>query len=259
MTLTTTTTRPLVSRWAEGARQTLLLAQWQLRRQAQHLPLLVAVQGFIAVATILGYGLLIGDPDPAAALFLATGAPTITLISVGLVMTPQMVVQGRTEGSLDWMRTLPVPRIGFLLSDLMVWTLIALPGMVLGIAAGVWRFGIQLSIAPWFVPAALLVSLTASAVGYAMATLLPAAVAMIMTQALIFVVLLFSPVSYPSDRMPGWLQEAHQWLPIEPMAQLIRAGLAHDTFTMPARSMIVLAVWAGVALIGAALALRKRS
>ena len=259
MTLTTTTARPLISRWGEGTRQTLLLAQWQLRRQAQHLPLLVAVQGFIAVATILGYGLLIGDPDPAAALFLATGAPTITLISVGLVMTPQRVVQGRTEGSLDWMRTLPVPRIGFLLSDLMVWTLIALPGMVLGIAAGVWRFGIQLSIAPWFVPAALLVSLTAAAVGYAMATLLPAAVAMIMTQALIFVVLLFSPVSYPADRMPGWLQEAHRWLPIEPMAQLIRAGLAQDTFTMPGRSLAVLAVWAGVALTGAALALRTRT
>lgn len=251
--------RPFSSRLRAGLAQTLLLAQWQLRRQSQHLPLLVVVQVFVAVATVLGYGLLIGNPDPATAEFLATGAPTITLITVGLVMTPQMVVQGKTEGSLDWMRTLPVPRLGFLISDLLVWTLVALPGMALGIAAGVWRFDVHLSIAWWFIPAAILVSLTAAAVGYAMATLLPPAVAMLMTQALIFVVLLFSQVSYPADRMPHWLQEAHLWLPIEPMAQLIRSGLAQDSFTMPVRSMIVLLAWACFAVTGAAFALQRRS
>ena len=103
----------------DGVRQTLLLAQWQLRRQSQFLPLMVVVQVFMAVATVVGYGLLVGDPDPVTALFLATGAPTITLVTVGLVMVPQMVGQSRMEGSLDWMRTLPVPRIAFLLSDLL--------------------------------------------------------------------------------------------------------------------------------------------
>lgn len=258
MTALTAATGRTARRPFEGLGQTLLLAQWQARRQAQNLPLLIVVQAFIAVATIVGYGMLIGNPSPAEALFLATGAPTITLITVGLVMTPQMVVQGRTEGSLDWLRTLPVPRIGYLLSDLLVWTLIALPGMALGIAAGVWRFAVPLSIAPWFVLAALLVSLTASAVGYSLATLLPAQVAMLMTQALIFIVLLFSPVSYPADRMPAWLQAAHQWLPIEPMAQLIRAGLAADSFTVPGRSLVVLLVWAVLALAGASWALHQR-
>ncbi|MBU5422912.1 ABC transporter permease [Cellulomonas hominis] len=220
---------------------------------------MVVVQVFMAVATVVGYGLLVGDPDPVTALYLATGAPTVTLITVGLVMTPQMQSQSRIEGSLDWMRTLPVPRTLFLISDLLIWTLLALPGMVLGVVAGVLRFDIDLSLAPWLVPGALLVSLTAAAVGYAMASLLAPALAMLLTQALVFVVLLFSPVSYPAERMPGWLQAAHEWLPIEPMAQLVRSGLASDAFSMPARSLVVLLVWCVASVVGATWALRRRA
>lgn len=238
--------------------QTLLLTQWQFRRQATMLPLLVVVQVFLAIATILGFGLVIGDPPPEQALYLATGAPTITLVMVGLVMTPQMLSQSRTEGSLDWMRTLPVPRGSFLVSDLLVWTLIALPGMVLGIVTGVLRFDVDLSPAPWLVPAALLVSLTAAAVGYGMASLLKPTLAMLMTQVLVFVILLFTPVSFPADRMPGWLQTAHEWFPFEPMAQLIRSGLAHDTFSMPGRSLAVLLAWCAASVAGATWALRRR-
>lgn len=239
--------------------QGLLLTQWQLRRQSAYLPLMVVVQVMLSVATILGYGMLVGDVSPELALFLATGAPTITLITVGLVMTPQMVGSARTEGSLDWMRTLPVPRALYLVSDLAIWTLIALPGMVLGIVAGVLRFDVALSPAWWIVPGSLLVSLTAAAVGYAMATLLKPAVAMLMTQFLVFVVLLFSPVSFPAERMPTWLQHAHEWLPIEPMATLIRSGLAHDTFDMPLRSLLVLLTWCVLCVSGALWALRRRA
>ncbi|GIG36178.1 ABC transporter permease [Cellulomonas pakistanensis] len=239
--------------------QTLLLTQWQFRRQATMLPLLVLVQVFLAIATILGFGLVIGDPPPDQALYLATGAPTITLVMVGLVMTPQMLSQSRTEGSLDWMRTLPVPRGLFLVSDLLVWTLIALPGMVLGIVTGVLRFDVDLSPAPWLVPATLLVSLTAAAVGYGMASLLKPTLAMLMTQVLVFVILLFTPVSYPADRMPAWLQAAHEWLPFEPMAQLIRSGLASDAFSMPGRSLVVLLAWCAASVAGATWALRRRA
>ncbi|TFC83773.1 ABC transporter permease [Cryobacterium cheniae] len=240
-------------------RQTLLLTQWQFRRQAQALPLLVTVQIFMAIATVVGYGLLVGAPSPEVALYLATGAPTVTLITVGLVMTPQIVAQSKTEGSFDWMRTLPVPRTAFLFSDLLVWTLLALPGMVLGVIAGALRFDITLSPAPWIVAAVIVVSITAAAVGYAMATLLPPAVATLLTQMLIFIVMLFSPVSYPASRLPDWLATAHEFLPIEPMAQLIRAGLVQNEFTMPAHSIIVLGIWCAASILGAVAALRRQS
>ena len=240
-------------------RQGLLLAQWQLRRQSAFLPLLVVVQVAMAVATVVGYGLLVGDPTPEVALYLATGAPTITLITVGLVMTPQMVAQTKTEGSFDWIRTLPVPRFLFLASDLAIWTVLALPGLVLGIIAGALRFHVTLTVAPWIGLAILFVSLTSAAVGYAIGTVLPPAIANLTTQLLLFLVLLFSPVSYPVDRMPDWLQTLHLFLPIEPMAQLMRTGLAGDTFSVPLRSMLVLAGWCVVAVLGALAALRRRA
>ncbi|QIM15424.1 ABC transporter permease [Leucobacter insecticola] len=239
--------------------QTGLMLRWQLRRSLESIPLLIVVQAFLAVTTVLGYKLLIGDVSPEMGLYLATGAPTVTLIMVGLVMTPQQVVQAKTEGTFDWMRTLPVPRMVFLIADMVMWTLIALPGMVLGVFIGAWRFDVELTVSPWVVPAALLVSLTAAAVGYAIAVLVKPAVAHLISQALVFVVLLFAPVSYPADRMPEWLQRAHEWLPIAPMAELLRATLDTSAFSMSGRSLVVLLVWAAAALVAVGVALKRRA
>lgn len=240
-------------------RQTFLLMQWQARRLTEALPLLVVVQVLLSVSTIYGYGMLAGNPTGADALYLATGAPTVALITVGLVMTPQIVAQAKTEGSLDWLRTLPVPRLLFLVSDLLLWTVLALPGVVLGVFAGVWRFGVQLSVAPWLVPAAMAISLTAAAVGYSLATLLKPALANLLTQVLVFVILLFSPISYPAERMPEPVQAVQAFLPFQPMAEVMRAGLASADFTVSVQSVAVLAAWCALAMVGAALALRKQA
>lgn len=240
-------------------RQYGLLTQWQLRRQSASLPILVIVQALLAVGTVLGFGIIMGEMSGTAALFLATGAPTVTLITVGLVMAPQMLSQAKTEGSSAWMMTLPVPRLAFLAADLTVWTLVALPGTLLALVAGVARYGIELSIAPWALPAAVLVSLTAAAVGYAMAAVLPPTIAQLMTQLLIFAILLFSPITFPAERLPDWLAGLHRVLPVEPMAELIRAGLAQDAFAVPASSVAVLLAWCAGAVLLAAVALRRRA
>lgn len=240
-------------------RQYGLLTRWQLQRQSAYIPLLVVVQAALAAGTVLGFGILMGDLDPGSSLFLATGAPTITLIVVGLVMAPQMLAQAKTEGSSQWLMTLPVPRLVFLAADLTVWTLIALPGTVLALAVGVLRYDITLSVVWWVVPAALLVSLTAAAIGYAMAALLPPQVAQLMTQLVVFVILLFSPISVAVERFPGWLATVHQWLPISPMAELLRAGLANDVFSVPPRSLAVLLAWCVASVVLAGIALRRRT
>ncbi|GAB2474667.1 ABC transporter permease [Xylanimonas ulmi] len=256
---TLTTVTPGATTPASSLRQLGLLMQWQARRMSQWLPLLVVIQVLLAVTTVFGYGLLVGSPPREAALYLATGAPTITLIMVGLVMAPQQVAQARTEGSLDWMRTLPVPRWTFLTADLAVWSLVALPGTVLGVVVGAWRFDIALSVSPWILLAAPVVSLTAATVGYSMATLLPPQVAQLLSQVIVFVVLLFSPVSYPAARMPGWLAGVHEWLPVQPMAEVMRASLVSDEFGVSPRTVVVLAVWCAAAVAGACRALRRRS
>ena len=42
------------------------------------------------------------------------------------------------------------------------------------------------------------------------------------------------------------------------MAQLIRAGLAQDHFSMPGRALVVLILWCVASVLGAVAALRHR-
>ena len=73
-------------------------------------PLAIVVQGLFALGIVAGYPLLFPELDRQTMLFLATGAPAITLITMGVVAVPQLVAQAKTEGTLDYMRALPGPR-----------------------------------------------------------------------------------------------------------------------------------------------------
>ena len=244
-----------VARW----RQFGLVFQWQLRRNLTLMPLYVVVQLVLSVATVVGYGLLIGDPAPDAARYLVTGAPTISLVMLGLAMTPQFVAQSRTEGSLDWMRALPISRPVFLLADLAVWTMVALPGLVLSIIVGALRVHLDLSMSWLIVPAALLIALTSASIGYAIANLCPPTLAQLISQVLVFVILLFSPLSYPADRLPQWGQAVHHWLPLESMGEIMRHTILSADFAAPLSAWLLLAAWCAAAVAGASWALGRRS
>jgi ABC-2 type transport system permease protein len=219
-----------------------LLVQWRFRRTAAALPLIVVVQAAFALGVVLGFPLLLPSLDAESVLYLTTGAPAIALISLGLVGVPQDVAQAKLDGSLDFARSLPVPRVGVLLADVTVWLASALPGMVLAVLAGALRF--DLSLHPTFsaIPVVLLVSLTSSAVGYAIAVVCSPGTAGMISQVLAVLVLMFSPLAFPSERLPGWLATIHGVLPIEAMGDLVRGALLGTATT--GRPMLLLASWA---------------
>ena len=95
-----------------------LLVAWQGLRLKTFLPLAIIVQALFAFGIVVGYPLLFPELDQTTILYLATGAPAISLITIGLVAVPQVVAQAKTEGSLDYMRTLPIPRLVYLLADM---------------------------------------------------------------------------------------------------------------------------------------------
>jgi ABC-2 type transport system permease protein len=192
-------------------------------------------------------------------LFLATGAPAITLITMGLVALPQVVAQARTEGSLEYMRSLPVPRMAYLAADLTVWLAMILPGAAFAVVVGAWVFGLSLSVTLAIVPAVLLVAITSAAVGYAMASVLPPLIALLLTQVLVFGVLLFSPINFPAERMPDWLQDIHVVLPVQSMAEVIRGSLASEVFPLTLAPFLLLGAWCVAALGLSYLTLRRRA
>lgn len=235
-----------------------LMVQWQLRRMTEAIPLLIVLQIMLALATVAGYGLLVGPTERTAELYLATGASTTSLITIGLVLVPQLLSRSRIEGSLNWLRTLPVPREIFLFSDLAIWSVFALPGLAVGIIAGAIRFEVSITPTLWLIPIALLVSLTAASIGYALTLVLSPTVAQLASQILVFVILLFTPISFAADRMPEWAQQVHEWFPLQPMAEAMRSALLPDDFSVSTHSWIVLIVWCFVSVAAAVWALRRR-
>jgi ABC-2 type transport system permease protein len=220
-----------------------LLIAWQARRKKAYLPLMVVVQTLFALGIVAGYPLLFPTVDRTTILYLATGAPAISLITMGLVAVPQLVAEAKTEGTLAYMRSLPVPRLAYLMADMTVWLVIVLPGVMFAVVVGALRFGLDLQVSPLVVPAVMLVALTATAVGYALASLLPTMVANMLSQVLVVFVLMFSPLNFPADRLPGWLAAIHSVLPIQAMGEALRGTLAPNQFALPPGAFLTLAVW----------------
>jgi ABC-2 type transport system permease protein len=239
-------------------RSYLLLVTWQAHRLRTFLPLAIVVQSLFAFGIVVGYPLLFPQIDQTTVLFLATGAPAITLITMGLVAVPQVVAQARTEGSLSYMRTLPVPRVVYLLADMTVWLVIVLPGVVFAIVVGAVRFNLDLRLSPLVVPAILLVVLTATSIGYALATVLPQMIANLVTQVLVVFVLMFSPLTFPPSRLPDWLAAVHSVLPIQAMGELIRGTLAGNVFPLGVAPWLLLGTWCAATFAIASVVLGRR-
>jgi ABC-2 type transport system permease protein len=220
-----------------------LLVTWQSRRMRGFLPLGIVVQALFSLGIVAGYPLLFPSMDQQTILYIAIGGPAVALITIGLVAVPQLVTQARVEGTLDYMRSLPVPRLVYLLADTTVWLAVVVPGVALAVVISSFRFGLDLQVSPLVIPAVILVTLTATSVGYAMASVLPPMVATMATQILVVFILMFSPLNFPPDRLPGWLETIHSVLPIQAMGEVMRGTLAPNTFPLTAGAFLLLGTW----------------
>jgi ABC-2 type transport system permease protein len=235
------------------------MVRWELVGLRLVVPISVAVQILTGAGFIFGIDLLFGGLDRQAATFLSTGVIVVTLITVGLVMGPQFVAQQKTEQTYDFLWSLPVPRTTAALAWLTINAIIAVPGMLVALAAAAWRFDLPLAISPSIVPAILVTLFTGTMVGYAIAHVVPSPVAIgLISQVMIFFILGFSPINYPIDNLPGWLAEIHEWLPFHHMAQVVRGGLTEGVVSGMVRSYAVLGAWSVVAVTATAAVLGRR-
>ena len=203
-----------------------LMVRWEILSQRLQLPMMVVIQVMLGAGMALGFGLLFDNPSPEQALFLSTGATVIPMMTLGLVMLPQLVAQQKIEGTYEYIFSLPVPRMAMYFAGLSVWSVVALPSAVMALAVAAWRYDLDLSIDPLALPAALLVVSVASAIGYAFAhAITNPRMTTVLTQLLIFVVIFFSPINFPAARLPGWLAGIHAWLPPQHAAIVMRGTL----------------------------------
>jgi len=243
--------------WLRSFRNMLV---WNLVRLRLFLPTLILVQAFTGAGLVLGFSMLYSSISPAQVLFLGTGAVVITLVTVGIVMGPQLIAEQRLSGSYDWFASLPVPRSASAAAWTMFNVVVALPGAAAALLAVQLRFDADLHISVLIVPAVLLVLLTGTLIGYAYAHVLPnPRTISLISQVMIFVVFGFAPIAYPAENLPNWLSSAHAYLPFAHMGDVIRAGLTVGLVDNVGRSFVVLGAWALVAGMTATWAIGRRS
>ena len=226
-----------------------LLLRWQFLRMRREMVTLIVIQVALALGIIYGLAFLIPNIDSRSAMFLATGAPTVALLLLGLTVVPQEVTRSRLTGEADYLAALPVPRLAPPAAEVTFWLLAQLPGTALALVVAAVRFDFALNINPAVIPAIVLVALTGAAVGYAMAMLVRPAVAQHLATFLSIAILLFSPINFPADRLPEVLQAVHAVLPMKYMADLLRWSLTGLPAEGVATAFGVVLLWcaAGIA------------
>src|SRR3954452_15951767 len=152
-----------MSAWLASYRH---LFRWNFLRIRSMLPMFVMIQMLLAVGVIYGLALLVPDIDRETALYLATGAPTLALLLLGLNVVPQEVSQARVSGRHDYVVSLPVPRLAPMASEITFWLAVQIPGTVLALLVAMLRFDIGLDVSWTVAPAIALVALTGASVGY---------------------------------------------------------------------------------------------
>ena len=237
-----------------------ILCRWRVAQMQAELPMLVFAQVLFATGTAVGLGFLIPDVDPTAGAYLATGAFLINLLIVAIAMVPGMMTEAKVTGALDYMWALPFPRVVYLLAELTIWSLAILPGMVISLLITSLRFDFDLHVSALVVPVVALILLTASSVGAAIGLRSPSQqTTNLFSNFVLISVLLFSPVNFPAERLPGWVQAIHSVLPIGAMADLVRDTLVAFENPDLARDLTVLAVWCAIGVAVTVRSVRRRA
>ncbi len=225
-------------------RSYLQMLRFDFASQRAWLPFTAIMQILLGAGMAVVYGFYVPHLPKRSLLYLVTGAPTLALIPVGLVMVPALVSQQKTEGMFDFIWSLPVSRVVSTASSLTIFTLVALPGSCVTVVLAAWRYQVNLSISPSVVPAVLLTALMSASVGTGLAHgINNPVVTNLITNALVFVVLLFSPIAFPRSQFPTWLADVHEVLPLYHMGVVIRAGLSNGLVSDVWLSYLVLVAW----------------
>lgn len=235
------------------------LVSMELRGMRAEVPIIAAVQIGFMVGFVFGFGYLIPGITESTALYIVTGTATQGVVTMGLVMLPQLLAQAKQDGRLEYYLSMPISREAYLLALVTVVGLMALPAIGFCLALGAWRYDIALELHP-LLPAAVVLGVASLAgVGIAMAVYSPhLQLTNALTQLIIFYVLFFAPVLMPREQLPAVLRETARFAPPTYAADAIRATSTDLPGTQLGTSLAVMALFALASIGLSALAIRRR-
>ena len=203
------------------------------------------IQLLMSTGMVFMYGFYFGTMPPGAQTFLVTGIPALALVPIGFVLVPGMIMERKLRDTYDFISSLPVPRLVSAAATFTISSAIAMPGTVLALWIAEVRYDVDISVSAAIVPAILLAALMATSVGFAFGHAIPdPRVASLLTNLIVFLVLLFSPIVVPIGLFPDWWAAVHRILPFWHMAVVVRGGLTDGLLTTSVTtSYLVLGAW----------------
>jgi ABC-2 type transport system permease protein len=256
---TTAVATPPRTRLRGWLRGYILMTRYEVLSLRLEWSFVLVIQLLMGAGMVVMYGFFFEELGPSQIAYLVSGAPALALIPVGFVIVPAAIADQRSLGTYDFTWSLPVPRSATALANLTVATTAALPAVVAAILVASWRYDVALRPTWSLVGALVLVALMTSSVGFALGHAVENPLLINLVGNLtIFFVLLFSPIVFPPEQLPGWLQAVHEVLPFQHMAATIRAGLTDGVVTGLRGSYVVLAAWTVVSWMTAGAIVGRR-
>lgn len=181
----------------------------------------------------------------------------MAIISIGCTITAQNINHDKQNGLVTYMRTLPVPRHYIVLSELLIWTTASLPGIVVSFLLIFIKFNLtpQLSLATIII--LLLSFITMISLGFAIAYWTEPNVIVLVTQLILMIGLLFSPITYPAERLPEIINMIYRFFPFVAIGDLIRNSVFLGAPMNPFQLMLLL-FWSTLLLFLAVKKLNQR-
>lgn len=224
------------------------LIRWSLLRHKYLLPAFIAIQVIVALAIVYGFALMVPNIDDELSLYMSSGALTLGIIAVGCVLAPQIISESKQNGIFSYQRTLPVSRNAILIADVIIWGIAGIPGIIMSCFAGILRFDININITVLGVCVVIFALISMILIGFSLAYMLTPSAMTLCTQIIMIVGLLFSPITYPAERLPEWALTIHEFLPFVPVSNLIRSTLFNlEEFRI--WDIIVVLIWGIIAYI----------
>ena len=170
-----------------------------------------------------------GLTDPESLTYIISGASVFAAASVGVVFLGQRIGIMRESGTLTYYATLPVSRMALALAVLGSRLPVLLPGVVTPIVLAQLLYDIDIVLSAWLLLIIPLVALSLAAVGLTIGSMIrDLNVIMVVTDLLIFVLLLASPVMIPLESLPEPLRTVGMLLPPSFAADALRRALVGD-------------------------------
>ncbi|SEG14402.1 ABC-2 type transport system permease protein [Nonomuraea solani] len=212
------------------------------------------------VAMVFGLSRIGGGlNDPTSLLYIVSGAAIFSVATEGVATLAQRIGVIKTDGMMVYYASLPISKASFVGALVLSRLILIMPGLITPMVAAGLMYDVDFTISPALLLVLPLSCLALSAIGLAIGTLINSMdLIVVITNLLIFVLLLAAPVLIPPESLPLPLQVLGYLLPPTYAADALRHTLSGDLGAAFTLDIVVLTAMTVFGLAGAARWIRWR-